>query len=257
MSPEREVFAMLLENEVAVVTGAGKGLGRAFALALAKEGAKVTVAEADPSTGEKVVEEIGQLGGTAIFIQVDVSQKIQVEAMVQKTIEAFGRIDILVNNAGITKPAMINKISEDDWDRIYAVNVKGTFLCIQAVLPYMREHKSGCIINLTSGAGLVGDIGQLHYSSSKAAIAGITRSAARELARYNIRVNAVSPVAMTDTTRKVLTDPKFKEKYFEMIPLRRVAEPEEIAPAIVFLASGKAGYITGQILPVDGGRTIR
>lgn len=248
---------MRLANKVAIVTGAGKGLGRAFAIALAREGAKVTVAEVDAQTGSRVVEEIKQSGGTAIYVQVDVSQKIHVEAMVQETLGTFGQIDILVNNAGITKPAMIQNISEEDWDRIYAVNVRGTFLCIQAVLPHMRERNSGRIINLTSGAGLVGDIGQLHYSSSKAAIAGITRSAARELGRYNIKVNAISPVAMTDGTRKVFTDPKFKDKYLELIPLRRFAEPEQIAPAVVFLASDEADYITGQIIPVDGGRTIR
>lgn len=247
---------MKLKNQVAIVTGAGQGIGQSIAEAFAKEGAATIVAEIDYKNAQLVVEGIQQRGGKALAIECDVSNRNDVEAMVKKTIEAFGQVDILVNNAGIVRPAMLLKMNDQQWGQVINVHLNGSFYCLQAVAKEMTKRNYGRIINITSAAGILGTVGQINYSTAKSGILGLTKSAAKELARYNILVNAVAPGAATKMTEVVRTDEKFKDKYLERIPLGRWAEPKEIAPLIVFLVSEENSYMTGQIIAADGGMTI-
>jgi 3-oxoacyl-[acyl-carrier protein] reductase len=238
-----------------VVTGASRGVGRAIALAYAREGADVIVNYAsNEAAADQVVREIEQLGRKAVKIRGDVSKKEEAYAVVQAAKEHFGRLDILVNNAGFSKPAMLLKMTEDQWDQVVDLHLKGAFLCSQAAAQIMKEQKSGKMINVTSVAGLVGTVGQINYSAAKGGLLSFTKSAARELARYNICVNVISlGIVATDMTEKIRSDEKLKEIYMRRILLERFAEPGDITPAFVFLASDEANYITGQLLCVDGG----
>jgi 3-oxoacyl-[acyl-carrier protein] reductase len=248
---------MKLHNKVAVITGGGSGIGAAIALRMAQDGANVAVFDINESAAVEVASSIQKrTGREALGLGVDVGDRNAIETAFAKVDADFGSLDILVNNAGVTKPAMIHNISPEDWRMVYRVNVDAVFFGIKAAAALMKPRKFGRIINTVSGAGLMGDIGQLHYSSSKGAVITMTRSAARELARYNITVNAISPTALTPLTQPTFDDEKFGEQYRKMIPLGRVALPEEIAPAWAFLASEDASYITGVILRVDGGRAI-
>jgi len=246
---------MRLKDKVAIVTGGGRGIGRAVALAFAREGADVLVNYVSNSkTADEVVAEIEKMGRKAIAVKVDVASNSDAQNMVKEAVEKLGGLDILVNNAGISQPAMLLKMTEEQWDRVINVHLKGTFNCSQAAARFMKEQKSGRIINVISTAGMFGTIGQINYASAKAGIIGFTKSASRELGRYNINVNTICPgVTITDMTEKVTTDPKLKEIYSKRIQLGRFAEAEEVARAFVFLASSDSDYITGQVLPVDGG----
>lgn len=246
-----------VENKVALVTGAGQGIGRATSLLLSREGAAVAVTDIDAQAAETVAEQIRAGGGRARAWKLDVSVEAEVAAVVAEAGKEFGRLDILVNNAGITRTAMLHKMTPEQWQQVIDVHMNGSFYCLQAVVNGMIERKYGRIINVTSTAGLLGTIGQINYSAAKAAIAGMTKSAAKELGRHGITVNAIAPGAATPMTEVIRTDERFKDKYLERIPLGRWAEPNEVAPAFVFLASDWASYITGQILAVDGGLTIR
>ncbi|MBW1705993.1 MAG: 3-oxoacyl-ACP reductase FabG [Deltaproteobacteria bacterium] len=246
---------MRLKDKKAIVTGAGRGIGRAVAIAFAREGADVLVNyhSNDAAAGE-AVESIEKLGRRAIAVKTDVSNYGDVKLMVERCVEDLGGVDILVNNAGISKPGMLLKMSEESWDRIIDIHLKGTFNCTQAAARHMKKKGWGRIVNVISTAGIFGTVGQINYASAKAGIIGFTKSASRELGRYGINVNVICPgVTATDMTNKVRSDDKLKEIYLSRIQLRRFADPEEIAPSFVFLASDDAGYITGQVLGVDGG----
>jgi 3-oxoacyl-[acyl-carrier protein] reductase len=244
-----------LKGKVAVITGSSRGVGRAVALAYGKEGASVVVnyCSNEDAAGE-VVASIREMGGRAVPFRADVAKPAEAEALVQTAIEEFGGLDILVNNAGLSRPAMLLKMSEDEWDQVVDVHLKGTFFCTQSAASYMTQQKRGKIINVTSVAGIVGTVGQINYSAAKGGLISFTKSAARELARYHICVNAISlGIVATDMTEKIRADEKLREIYMNRILLRRFAEPDDISPAFVFLGSDESSYITGQLLCVDGG----
>lgn len=247
---------MQLDGKVAFVTGAGQGIGASVARAYAREGAKVAVIDLTLDTAGQVAKEIADAGGEAMAVACDVSDRAQVEAAAAQVDAAWGRIDILVNNAGITRTAMLNKMTIEQWQQVIAVHLTGAFNCLQAVVGGMIARKYGRIIYVTSAAGVLGTIGQINYSAAKAGILGMTKSTAKELARYNITANAIAPGAATPMTEVIRTDERFKEKYLDRIPLGRWAEPEEIAPVFIFFASDASAYVTGQILAADGGMTI-
>lgn len=244
---------MRLQDKVAIVTGASKGIGEAVSLALAGEGADLVLASRSIKEEDRVVGEIKRMGRRVLVRQVDVGDFSQVSGMVESALEEFGHIDVLFNNAGIYKPAMLWKMSPEQWGEVLRINLSGAFYCLQAVAKPMIEQKKGSIINVTSSAGLVGTIGQINYTAAKGGVYAMTKSAAKELARYNIRVNTIAPMAETDMTQVIASDPKFKAKYLERIPLGRFGQPEEIGPAVVFLAADDSSYITGQTLCIDGG----
>ena len=244
-----------LEGKVAIVTGGGRGIGRAVCLAYAREGADVVVNYASKDQpAQEVVEMIKKAGRRGVAVKGNVAVKSDVDRIIQTAIDQFGKIDILVNNAGVSKPNMLYKMTEDQWNEVIDIHLKGPFLCIQAASKHMMEQKSGKIINITSSAGLWGTKGQINYSAAKGGIVALTKSAARELAGYGITVNVVQPgYVSTEMFEKVKADPKLLGIYTGRILLGRFAEPEEVAPTFVFLASDESNYITGQLFCVDGG----
>jgi 3-oxoacyl-[acyl-carrier protein] reductase len=246
---------MKLKDKIALVTGSSRGVGRAVALGFAKQGANVVVNyTSNENAANEVVKTILSMGGKAIAVKADVAQKADAENLVNSAIDTFGRLDILVNNAGFTRPAMMIKMTEDQWDQVVDIHLKGAFLCAQAAGLHMKEQKSGKIINVTSVAGIVGTVGQINYSAAKGGIISMTKSIARELARYNVCANVISlGIVATDMTETIRSDEKLKEIYMNRILLKRFAEADDIAPAFVFLASDESNYITGQLLCVDGG----
>ena len=246
---------MKLKDKISLVTGSSRGIGRAVALAYAKEGAKVVVNyTSNEKAANEVVKAIEKMDSQAIAVKADVAKKSETERLVQAGIDQFGRIDILVNNAGFGRPAMMLKMEEDQWDQVIDIHLKGAFLCSQAVGRHMKEQKGGKIINVSSVAGLVGTVGQINYSAAKGGVLSMTKSMARELARYNVCVNVISlGIVATDMSEKIRTDEKLSEIYMNRILLKKFAEPEDISPAFVFFASDESNYITGQLLCVDGG----
>ncbi len=251
---------MNLNNKVALITGSNRGIGRGLAEAFANAGADIVVNypsnqnEIFREEALNVVENVKAAGRRAIAVEADVVKKNEVETLVNSAVEKFGRIDILVNNAGFTRPAMMLKMTEEEWDQVVDIHLKAPFLCSQAAARVMKEQNSGKIINVTSVAGLMGTVGQINYSAAKGGILSMTKSQARELARYNVCVNAISlGVVATDMTAKIRTDEKLREIYMNRILLGRFAETEDISPAFIFLASDESNYITGQLLCVDGG----
>jgi len=201
-----------------------------------------------------VLETIQKMGGQAKVFKADVAKKAEAQALVQATVDAFGGLDILVNNAGFTRPAMMLKMTEEQWDAVVNIHLKGAWLCAQAAAPHMIAKNGGKIINVTSVAGMVGTVGQINYSAAKGGVISMTKSMARELARNNICANVISlGIVPTDMSEKITTDEKLKEIYMNRILLKRFGETDELTPAFVFLASDDANYITGQLLAVDGG----
>ncbi|MDH5770476.1 MAG: SDR family oxidoreductase [Candidatus Bathyarchaeota archaeon] len=246
-----------LKDKVAIVTGAGRGIGRGIALSLAKNGAKVVVTDISDEIFE-VVKEIEATGSQGLAVKCDVTDREQVDGAVKKTLEIFGRIDILVNNAGIYPFKSFTEMTEEEWDKVMNVNVKGIFNFTKAVLPKMIEQKYGKIISISSIAGsVVGYASLVHYSASKAAVLGFTRSLAIEVAQHGINVNAVCPGPIeTPGTKEGLTKEVY-EQTKKTIPLGRWGQPEDIGNVVVFLASDKSSYITGQCIVADGGTTIQ
>ncbi|MBW2707720.1 MAG: 3-oxoacyl-ACP reductase FabG [Deltaproteobacteria bacterium] len=246
---------MKLKDKIALVTGSSRGVGRAVALGYAGEGAKVVVNyTSNQKAADEVVREIQALGSDGIAVKADVAQKSEVENLVAAAVDKFGRLDILVNNAGFTRPSLMLKMTEDQWDQVVDIHLKGAFLCAQAAGIQMKKQNNGKIINVMSVAGLVGTVGQVNYSAAKGGLISMTKSIARELARYNVCCNVISlGIVNTDMTEKIRSDEKLKEIYMNRILLKRFAEPKDISPAFVFLASGDSDYITGQLLCVDGG----
>lgn len=247
---------MHLKDKVAIVTGASRGIGRAIAVSLAQSGAKVVCNYIGSlEQAQETLDAVKAVGGEGILIMGDVSNSDDVAEMVKTVQESFGQIDILVNNAGITKDNLLMRIKEEDWDDVLNINLKGTFLMTKAVSRIMMKQKAGRIINITSVVGMTGNIGQANYSASKAGVIGFTKTCAKEFASRGIAVNAIAPGFINTNMTANLPD-AIKEEMVRNIPLGRMAEPEEVANAVVFLASDLASYITGQVLAVDGGMVM-
>ena len=246
---------MRLKGKVAVVTGSSRGVGRSIAEAYGKEGANVVVNyTASEGAALEAVKNIEAMGSKAIAIKADVAKKEDAQKLIQAGVDAFGTVNILVNNAGFTRPAMMLKMEEEQWDSVVDIHLKAAFLCAQAAALEMKKNNSGKIINVMSVAGLVGTVGQVNYSAAKGGVLSMTKSFARELSRYNICANVISlGIVATDMTEKIRTDEKLKEIYMNRILLKRFAEAEDITPPFVFLACEESDYVTGQLLCVDGG----
>jgi NAD(P)-dependent dehydrogenase (short-subunit alcohol dehydrogenase family) len=248
---------MELEGKVAIITGGRRGMGRIHALKLAEAGAKVVVSDISQEDCQKVVEEIKERKAEALAVKCDVSKREEVEEMVKKTVEEFGKVDILVNNAGICQFVPFLEMTEEDWDRTLDINLKGYFLCAQAAAREMAKQKSGVIINIASvamGQQGIGFSNIAHYCASKGGIVALTEALAVELAPYNIRVNAISPgMIETPMIDPIKQDPKMIEAMLARIPLHRVGKPEEVANLVLFLASDKSSYMTGSTVVIDGG----
>lgn len=244
----------LLQDRVAIVTGASRGIGRSVALALADEGAHVVVNYASSSTAaQEVVAAITDTGGTAIAIQADVSKSEQVDALIEETLKTYSRIDVLVNNAGITRDTLLLRMKPEDWQAVIDLNLTGVFLCTRGASKVMLKQRSGRIINIASVAGQMGNPGQANYSAAKAGVIGFTKTVAKELASRGITVNAVAPgFIVTDMTNDLKSD-----EIIKYIPLGRYGQPEEVAGMVRFLAADSAAaYITGQVFNVDGGMVM-
>ena len=243
----------MLKGEVAVVTGAGRGIGKAIALKLAENGADIVINDVPGSDyADDTKKEIEALGVRAIVVRGDVRNPADVEETVNAAKDTFGGIDIWVNNAGVTRDGLMLRMSEDDWDLVMDVNLKGAFNCIKAVSKVMMKKRSGSIINIASVVGEIGNVGQANYSASKAGLIGLTKTTAKEFSSRNIRCNAVAPGFIESHMTDVLTD-DVKKRYYDSIPLSRFGTAEDVAKAVLFLASDLSGYITGQTINVDGG----
>ncbi|MCK4348934.1 MAG: 3-oxoacyl-[acyl-carrier-protein] reductase [Thermoplasmatales archaeon] len=240
-------------NKVALVTGSSRGIGRAIALELAKSGISIVINNhEDPQEGIKVVNEIDKIGQRAIYLQADVSDPEQVKKMIEKIIEEFGRIDILINNAGITEDKMLENMDIDQWNRVIAVNLTGTFNCTKAVIKYMKIQGSGKIVNISSISAQTGNMGQSNYSASKGGIISFTKTVAKEYAKDGININAVAP-GFIETKMLETIPEKLMQKLLSQVPVRRLGKPEEVAKLVHFLASDDANYITGQVININGG----
>lgn len=244
------------ENKIVLVTGAGRGIGASIARRFASEGAEVIVNySGNDEAAQKTVDEITATGGQSQKYKCSVNDSESVKVMIDEIIKEFGKIDILVNNAGITKDGLMLRMTDEDFDRVIDVNLKGTFNCTKYVSKYMLKQKSGKIINISSVVGLSGNAGQVNYSASKAGIIGITKSAAKELSSRGITVNAVAPGYVDTDMTKVLSD-NIRNEILKNIPLQRMGNVEDISNCVAFLASEDASYITGQVISVDGGMHI-
>jgi NAD(P)-dependent dehydrogenase (short-subunit alcohol dehydrogenase family) len=247
-----------LPGKVALVTGAGRGIGRAIALGLAQAGTRVAVNDINPDTAERTAREIRDGGGEAVAFAADVANKLAVHTMINGCLERWGRLDILVNNAGVEPKASILTMDEYDWDRTLAVNLKGAFLCSQFAGRAMREQGGGVIVNIASiGGHKIPLKDRAAYCASKAGLVGFTRECAREFAAYGIRVNAICPgVIETEMTAQLRQDPEQMRKWLEDIPQGRLGTPEDVVGLVLFLCSEAAAYITGQAIHVDGGKVM-
>lgn len=246
----------VLNNKVAVVTGSARGIGKAIALKLAQAGASIVVTDTDTVGIQQTAKEIEAIGGKTLAVAANVADAGEIAALVKKTQETFPTIDILVNNAGVTRDNLLLRMEEKDWDLVLSVNLKGPFLLTKAVCQIMMKQRYGRIVNVASVVGQTGNAGQANYSSSKGGLISFTRSVAKELGSRNITCNAVAPgFIATPMTDKL--DGKIREAYLKSIPLARAGTPEDVAGAVLFLVSEDAGYITGQVVGIDGGMFMR
>jgi 3-oxoacyl-[acyl-carrier protein] reductase len=245
---------MRLAREVAIVTGAARGIGKAIALALVAEGALVVISDVMEDV-HKTAAEIRESGGQAVSITGNVVKMADCEAMVEKAVNTYGKLDILVNNAGITKDNLLMRMSEEDWDAVLNINLKGAFLCTKAAIKPMMKQRSGKIINIASVIGLMGNAGQANYAASKGGLISFTKTMAKELGSRNIRVNAIAPGFIESRMTEALST-EARDNLMRLIPLGVLGKPEFVAEAVVFLASPAAGYITGHVLNVDGGMVM-
>lgn len=243
---------MSLVGKVALVTGASRGIGRAVALKLADEGADVVVTATSLERAQKTADEITSKGGKALAVKVDVSSSSDVEALFAKTAEVFGRLDILVNNAGITRDGLVMRMKDDDWDAVIDTNLKGAFVCTREAIKLMGKAKGGRIVNISSVVGEMGNAGQSNYCASKAGLIGLTKAVAREYAKRNITVNAITP-GFIETDMTDVLSASVKDDLMKQIPAGRFGKPEDIANAVFFLVSDLGSYITGHVLSVNGG----
>lgn len=246
--------APMLNEKIAIITGSGRGLGAATALRFAREGAHVVINDINGDNAKGIADEIEKLGRRALVSTHDVSDFKAANALVDETMAKFGRVDILVNNAGITRDSMLHKLSEEKWDEVIRINLKGPFNMGQACAKVMMEQKYGRIVNLASVAWL-GNVGQTNYSASKAGVVGMTRTWAIELARHGITSNAIAP-GLIDSVLTQQIPSEVKERFVKRIPLGRIGEPDDIANLIAFLASDQASYVTGQCIQIDGGLSV-
>lgn len=244
-----------LDGKIALVTGAARGIGQAIALKLAAEGADLALCDVQADWLAETAGKVAALGRRAECIAVDVSKAAQVQAAVEQAEKAFGRIDILVNNAGITRDTFLVRMSEEDWDQVLDINLKGAFLFTKAAARGMMKQRRGAIVNVASIIGLIGNAGQCNYSASKAGLIALTKSVARELASRGIRANAVAPGFIQTRMTDQLTD-ELKKKMLDAIPLGRFGQPEDVANVVMYLASDAASYVTGQVLTVCGGMVM-
>lgn len=240
------------ENKVALVTGSARGIGKVIALILAKQGADVVISDVLVEDGENTVKEIQALGRKSLFISCDVSNSEDVENLISKTVAEFGQLDVLVNNAGITRDTLMIRMKDEDWDKVLNINLKGSFLCTRAAAKVMMKKRTGRIVNISSVVGIMGNLGQVNYSASKAGLIGLTKSSAKELAPRGITVNAIAPGFIETEMTQKLTE-QVRESYLKVIPLKNFGSPEDVANAVAFLASEEARYISGEVIRVDGG----
>jgi len=245
---------MRLARQVAIITGAARGIGKAITLALVKEGASVVLSDVNEEV-HQVAEEIRQSGGEATSIVGDVTKQADCEAMVDLALKTFNKLDILVNNAGITKDNLLMRMSEADWDAVLDINLKGTFLCTKAAIKPMMKQRSGKIVNIASVIGQMGNAGQANYSASKGGVIAFTKTMAKELGSRNIRVNAIAPGFIESKMTEVLSE-EARNRLLSLIPLGTLGKPEYVANAVVFLVSDEACYLTGQVINVDGGMVM-
>ena len=247
---------MLLKDKVAVITGAASGFGKEASLLFSKQGAKIVAVDYDVA-GEKVVEEIKRNGCEAIFVKADVSSDEDVKNFIDKAIQQFGKIDILFNNAGVYVPGKADELSETDWDRVMNINLKSVYLGSKYAVPHMKTNNEGVIINTASAAGIIGFPDAISYAASKGGVVSLTKAMAVDYAQHNIRVNCICPgTGETGMTKDVLENKKLREMFLAPIPLKRFGQVEDIANAALFLASDLSSYLTGVVLPVDGGWTV-
>ncbi len=244
--------AKALAGKVAIVTGGSRGIGLAIARLLAEDGASVVVSGRDAARLEAAVKELESLGAAALAVVADAAKREDVERLVDATRERFGRIDVVVNNAGITRDQLLVRMKDDDWDQVLDTNLRGVFLMTRAVGKVMMRQKSGRIINIASTAGVMGNPGQVNYSAAKAGVIGLTKAAARELAHWNILVNAVAP-GLIETDMAAAIPAEAREALLQQVPLKRIGQGREVAEVVRFLAGEGASYITGQTIHVNGG----
>lgn len=243
---------MMLEGKIALITGGAQGIGRAIALRFAREGARLGVSDINVEKAKETAKELEGLGCEALAIGGNVADAKAAEAMIEETLNRFGRLDVLVNNAGITRDGVLLRMKDEDWDLVLAVNLKGAYHCTKAALRPFLKQKGGKIVNIASVTGQMGNAGQSNYAASKAGLMGFTKSVAREYANRNIQVNAVAP-GFIDTAMSQAIPEKGREFLIKQIPMERLGTPEDVAEAVLFLASSAADYITGQVLNVNGG----